>query len=270
MLQVVHIDYNVCFEKGKNLRVPEKVPFRMTPNIEAALGVTGVEGQFRLACEQVLKVLRRGRETLLTLLEAFVYDPLVDWDSGGGGTSPSSRLERDMASALLAIRLRETAQQWHKNGQQLDSALDRLKDCFAQWQKAQAWMQAAEHRLGEACAQQTLLEEALASEGHPLFSLPSRHREWAAARSARDAALVSLGDKLDECRRWAHLQASAAGALASGAPPDKWRNTLSASDNFPDSVACLEPLAEFLHSSGQGQLLQQVVVYLNLDILSSS
>ena len=41
--EVVHIDYNVCFEKGKTLRVPEKVPFRMTPNIKTALGVTGVE-----------------------------------------------------------------------------------------------------------------------------------------------------------------------------------------------------------------------------------
>ncbi|PNF25697.1 hypothetical protein B7P43_G16148, partial [Cryptotermes secundus] len=41
--EVVHIDYNVCFEKGKTLRVPEKVPFRMTPNIRTALGVTGVE-----------------------------------------------------------------------------------------------------------------------------------------------------------------------------------------------------------------------------------
>lgn len=40
---VVHIDYNVCFEKGKALRVPEKVPFRLTPNIRDALGVTGVE-----------------------------------------------------------------------------------------------------------------------------------------------------------------------------------------------------------------------------------
>lgn len=28
---------------------------------------------------QVLSTLRKGRETLLTLLEAFVYDPLVDW-----------------------------------------------------------------------------------------------------------------------------------------------------------------------------------------------
>ena len=42
-LQVVHIDYNVCFEKGKALRVAEKVPFRMTKNIETALGVSGVE-----------------------------------------------------------------------------------------------------------------------------------------------------------------------------------------------------------------------------------
>lgn len=41
--EVIHIDYNVCFEKGKQLRVPEKVPFRMTPNMEAALGITGVE-----------------------------------------------------------------------------------------------------------------------------------------------------------------------------------------------------------------------------------
>lgn len=41
--EVVHIDYNMCFEKAKTLRVPERVPFRMTQNIEDALGVTGVE-----------------------------------------------------------------------------------------------------------------------------------------------------------------------------------------------------------------------------------
>ena len=36
-----------------------------------------------------MRTLRRGRETLLTLLEAFVYDPLVDWTVGsdwGGGS----------------------------------------------------------------------------------------------------------------------------------------------------------------------------------------
>lgn len=29
-----------------------------------------------------MKTLKKGRETLLTLLEAFVYDPLVDWAVG--------------------------------------------------------------------------------------------------------------------------------------------------------------------------------------------
>lgn len=41
--QVVHVDYNVCFEKGRSLRVPEKVPFRMTQNLEHAMGFSGVE-----------------------------------------------------------------------------------------------------------------------------------------------------------------------------------------------------------------------------------
>ena len=39
----MHIDYNVCFEKGRSLRVPERVPFRMTQNLDTALGLTGVE-----------------------------------------------------------------------------------------------------------------------------------------------------------------------------------------------------------------------------------
>ena len=55
VLQVVHIDYNVCFEKGLQLRVPEKVPFRLTQNLHCALGLTGVEGVFRNSCEQVCR-----------------------------------------------------------------------------------------------------------------------------------------------------------------------------------------------------------------------
>ncbi|RKO94051.1 kinase-like domain-containing protein, partial [Blyttiomyces helicus] len=77
--EIVHIDFNVCFENGKRLRVPETVPFRLTRNLRAALGISGVEGVFRVACEHVLRVARENREVLLTLLDAFVYDPLVDW-----------------------------------------------------------------------------------------------------------------------------------------------------------------------------------------------
>ncbi|KAF9175596.1 hypothetical protein BGX20_003599 [Mortierella sp. AD010] len=91
---LVHIDYNVCFEKGKRLRIPEIVPFRLSRNMLTSLGVTGVEGNFRIGCEQTMKVMRKNKEILVTLLEAFIYDPLVDWQIeataaqggvGGGG-----------------------------------------------------------------------------------------------------------------------------------------------------------------------------------------
>lgn len=77
--EVIHIDYNICFEKGKSLRVPEMVLCRLTQNITNAFGITGTEGAFRISCENILRILRKGKETLLTLLEAFVYDPLIDW-----------------------------------------------------------------------------------------------------------------------------------------------------------------------------------------------
>lgn len=77
--EVIHIDYNICFEKGKSLRVPEMVLCRLTQNIVNAFGITGIEGTFRISCEHVMKILRKGKEVLLTLLEAFVYDPLIDW-----------------------------------------------------------------------------------------------------------------------------------------------------------------------------------------------
>ncbi|GJJ73027.1 serine/threonine-protein kinase SMG1 [Entomortierella parvispora] len=92
---MVHIDYNVCFEKGRRLRIPEIVPFRLTRNMLTSLGATGVEGNFRIACEQTMKVMRKNKEILVTLLEAFVYDPLVDWQvdvnaAQGGAGAPGA------------------------------------------------------------------------------------------------------------------------------------------------------------------------------------
>lgn len=76
---VIHIDYNICFEAGLRLHTPERVPFRLSPNIVTALGVLGLRGTFQISAQHVLRVLSQARETLLTMLEAFVYDPLVAW-----------------------------------------------------------------------------------------------------------------------------------------------------------------------------------------------
>lgn len=69
-------------------------------------------------------MMRRGRETLLTLLEAFVYDPLVDWTAGGevgfagavygggGGQQADNKqskreMERDITRSLFSSRVAE-------------------------------------------------------------------------------------------------------------------------------------------------------------------
>ncbi|XP_037938789.1 serine/threonine-protein kinase Smg1 [Teleopsis dalmanni] len=106
--EIVHIDYNVCFEKGKTLRVPEKVPFRMTPNLVEAMGLTGIEGAFRLGCEYVMKTLRKEKETLLTLLEAFVYDPLVDWTVGEDGVTSNRATTAHEAALSISIQQAST------------------------------------------------------------------------------------------------------------------------------------------------------------------
>jgi PI-3-kinase-related kinase SMG-1 len=85
--EVVHIDYNIAFDRGLTLPVPELVPFRLTPMMVAALGPTGTHGAFELAAESTLSALRgpQGRDVLLGLLEAFVRDPLIEWTEEGGG-----------------------------------------------------------------------------------------------------------------------------------------------------------------------------------------
>ena len=57
----------------------EKVPFRLTPNLVDALGATGVDGVYRKGCEITMEVLRENKDSLISVLEAFIHDPLVEW-----------------------------------------------------------------------------------------------------------------------------------------------------------------------------------------------
>lgn len=57
-----------------------------------------VQGVFRESCSQVLSTLREGREVLLTVLDAFVYDPLVDW-------TVSDHLTASSAAVGVAVTL---------------------------------------------------------------------------------------------------------------------------------------------------------------------
>ncbi|KAJ8069456.1 hypothetical protein OCU04_003110 [Sclerotinia nivalis] len=73
-----HVDFNCLFEKGKTFTKPEQVPFRLTHNMVDAMGMYGYEGPFRKSSELTIKLLRQHEETLMTILEAFIYDPTLD------------------------------------------------------------------------------------------------------------------------------------------------------------------------------------------------
>ncbi|KAI7861526.1 armadillo-type protein [Spinellus fusiger] len=78
--KVIHIDFGDCFEVAMHReKFPEKIPFRLTRMLVKAMEVSGIEGNFRTTCEHVMRVLRDNKESLMAVLEAFVYDPLINW-----------------------------------------------------------------------------------------------------------------------------------------------------------------------------------------------
>ncbi|ROW10526.1 hypothetical protein VMCG_01626 [Cytospora schulzeri] len=93
---VFHVDFNCLFDKGLTFAQPERVPFRLTHNMVAAMGIYGYEGPFRQCSELTLSILRQQEETLMTILEAFIYDPTLD-------------LQRDKKRKSDVVRLNPTS-----------------------------------------------------------------------------------------------------------------------------------------------------------------
>lgn len=78
--KLLHIDFGDCFEVAMSReKYPERVPFRLTRMLVKAMEVSGIEGSYRSTCERTMTVLRGSRDSLVAMLEAFVYDPLISW-----------------------------------------------------------------------------------------------------------------------------------------------------------------------------------------------
>lgn len=117
---VVQVDFSMLFDKGLTLAAPEMVPFRLTQNMIDAFGVEGVEGPFSASCCMALKVpcfassflldqrnsvpncmqvMRTHRDTILSVLETFVHDPLMEWH--GHEAKPEAETFNPMAQDAL-------------------------------------------------------------------------------------------------------------------------------------------------------------------------
>ncbi|KAJ1725977.1 phosphatidylinositol kinase- protein kinase tor1, partial [Coemansia biformis] len=96
--KVVHIDLGDCFEIAAHReKFPEKVPFRLTRMLIMPMEVSSIEGTFKYTANHTMRVLRANRDSLMAVLEAFVFDPLVswlylrEWEMGIGTSETTSR-----------------------------------------------------------------------------------------------------------------------------------------------------------------------------------
>jgi FKBP12-rapamycin complex-associated protein len=72
--KIIHIDFGDCFEVAMHReKYPERVPFRLTRMLTYAMEVGNIEGSFRITCENVMRVLRENKESLMAVLEAVSF-----------------------------------------------------------------------------------------------------------------------------------------------------------------------------------------------------
>ncbi|ERN17677.1 uncharacterized protein LOC18446022 isoform X1 [Amborella trichopoda] len=227
---VVHIDYNVCFDKGQRLKIPEIVPFRLTQTMEAALGLTGIEGTFRANCESVIGVLRKNKDIILMLLEVFVWDPLVEWTRGDGhdeatiGGEERKGMELAVSLSLFASRVQEIRVPLQEHHDLLlatipaaESALERFAEVINKYEIASAFFYHADQErssllLHEASAKSVVAEATCNTEKtRATFEVQAREFAQAKAVAAENAQEAGL---------WVDHHGRVIDALRSGSIPD--------------------------------------------------
>ncbi len=269
--EIIHIDYNVCFEKGKNLRIPEQVPCRLTQNVVSIFGLMGVEGLFRNSCEAALEVLKKGRETLLTLLEAFVYDPLVDWtpgvDMGVAGAFYGGRqndlgmdlqdkreMQSEITFSMFAVRVAEMKGIWMEHKVSLAKVVAKMEDGLLGWLDIHAGTESLTEFLSQMHHSMSVLKEAEANPNHRLYTLHSRYVEHSLMETAVQVSQTRIDSFVEETERWAHLHQRAVSAVT-GQQLTAW--TAEVTKTFTDTSATSRLVKEFLENAGQAQLLEQ-------------
>ncbi|CAN4112297.1 unnamed protein product [Withania somnifera] len=227
---IVHIDYNVCFDKGQRLKIPEIVPFRLTQTIEAALGLTGIEGTFRANCEAVLGVLKKNKDIILMLLEVFVWDPLVEWTRGDfhddAAIFGEERKGMDLAVSLslFASRMQEIRiplQEHHdlllSTLPAVESGLERFINIMIQYEVVSGLYRRADQEISNLVLRETsaksLVADTTSASENIRASLEIQARELAQAQAV-------VMEKAQEATTWIEQHGRTLDALRSSSIPD--------------------------------------------------
>lgn len=241
---VVHIDYNVCFDKGLRLKIPEIVPFRLTQIMQAALGLMGIEGTFRANCESVIDTLRKNKDIILMLLEVFVWDPLIEWMRGDGhdeatiGGEERKGMELAVSLSLFASRVHEIRVPLQEHHDLLlvtlpaaSSVLQSLADALDRYDRiSTAFVHAEQEKSKSAIAEasaKSIVAEAANNLENVRIAYEVQAREFAQAKAlATEAA--------QKASVWVEQHSRVIDALRSGSAPE-----LQAIGQFPRTTDAL-------------------------------
>ncbi|PKA52181.1 Serine/threonine-protein kinase TOR [Apostasia shenzhenica] len=234
--EVVHIDYNVCFDKGKRLKIPEIVPFRLTQTIEAALGLTGTEGLFRANCETVLNMLRKNKDIVVMLLEVFVWDPLVEWtredkhDEAEIGGEEKKGMELAVSLSLFASRFQENRVPLQEHHDLLlstlpaaESSLKRFLDVLTQFEFVSAIFCHVDKERSSLLQHERTLK-SIAAEATSVSDKSRAYFEGQALEFAQAKTIAA--EKAQEAAAWIEDHGRVINILRSG--------------SFPGSHSCIE------------------------------
>uniref|UniRef100_A0A1I7UBT1 non-specific serine/threonine protein kinase n=1 Tax=Caenorhabditis tropicalis TaxID=1561998 RepID=A0A1I7UBT1_9PELO len=98
----IHVDFDMIFNKGETLGTPELVPFRLTQNMINGMGEVAFDGEFRVVCEQTLRVFRENAYEV----EKYISDlPNLVADFSHSKTAPKD-FDMTMAKGLVSGRIR--------------------------------------------------------------------------------------------------------------------------------------------------------------------
>lgn len=161
--------------------------------------------------------MRRGRETLLTLLEAFVYDPLVDWRAGADNSIATygacqararctgvgrKQLELELTVAMFAVRIAEMRAEWLANRDELSKAFPALCHKLTRWIEACEATRICQESMQDRHRQLGLVKEAQAmGRNHAIYTVIKRYNTFKRAKDALEKAKLGLKEKIEECEK---------------------------------------------------------------------
>ncbi|KAI1720709.1 phosphatidylinositol 3- and 4-kinase domain-containing protein [Ditylenchus destructor] len=103
--ELVHIDLGMIFEYSQRLlKIPEKVPFRLTRELVDPILVDGINGRLKDIAVHTLRLMRENAQVLIGISSLILHDPISTFKSDKMKTDKN---QRNLFAEMAILRLKE-------------------------------------------------------------------------------------------------------------------------------------------------------------------